>query len=91
MKIFKYPINLSEIDVRGCIYITMPLDAEVLCVQVQRGVPTLWAKVDADVPLTMRTFVIVGTGHEMPERCGSYIGTFQLAEDTFVFHLFKAC
>lgn len=84
--IFKYP--LSVIDEQE---ISMPVSARILCVQVQRGVPCLWALVDPDDSQTPRSIRIVGTGH--PIRWGAgiehYIGTFQALEGALVFHVFE--
>ena len=68
----------------------MPHDAEPLCVQVQQGNVQLWARVNDDSATTLRHFRIAGTGHELGSNVGRYIGTFQLAGGSLVFHVFEA-
>lgn len=84
MKIFKYPLTLPNNIIR------MPLNAHVLCVQMQRGYPTLWATVDPDNGTHERTFNFFGTGHELPDDIYKhvYIDTVQF-EDGTVWHCFE--
>ena len=91
--VYKYELAIG--DDQG---ISMPFDAQVLTVQVQNGVPVLWAKVDvAENPLSRleekRYIVIVGTGNPISARWKylSYIGTFQLSlpGGMFVGHVFE--
>ena len=87
MKIFKYTFNMAgEQD------IPMHKGAHVLTVQVQNGIPCLWAIVDPEQPIENRTFRIFGTGHEMDIDIphSHYIGSFQLAGGDFIGHLFEA-
>lgn len=69
--------------------ISMPVDAKLLCVQMQDGEPRIWAEVDTNRPYVGRRFVTVGTGHDLdfygPIR-GPYLGTFQ--KDWLVFHVY---
>jgi len=88
--VYKYEVELAD-----TFKIAMPKGAEVLCVQVQRGDPFIWARVviDAGHPVEARQFRLAGTGHtlegSMPEdRDGDYVGTFQLTGGSLVFHLF---
>jgi hypothetical protein len=67
--------------------IDMPLGAKILTLQMQDGLPTLWAAVDPLQPTEPRCFAIVGTGQPMPKNSGSYVGTWQSA--IYVFHLFE--
>lgn len=68
----------------------MPRGAKVLSVQVQNGVPCIWALVDPVEPVEMRRFLLVGTGHEIECTDGlSFIGTFQMRDGELVFHLFE--
>lgn len=70
--------------------ISMPVGAEVLCVQVQHGFPHIWAIVDTEKPpRVVRRFCIRGTGQELG-AVGKYIGTFQVRGGELVFHLFEA-
>jgi hypothetical protein len=72
--------------------LAMPKGAEIVSVQVQRGVPCAWALVDPKARLEVRTFHWVGTGHEHPVAFWSWLrwrGTVQLEEGALVFHLFE--
>lgn len=84
--VWKFPINFG---LAGGDFIEMPQGAQILTVQLQKGVPCLWAVVNPDAPKELRLFEIVGTGH--PMRLGSmqYVGTFQLYVDELVFHVFE--
>ncbi|MBU0846654.1 hypothetical protein KKH23_05640 [Patescibacteria group bacterium] len=79
--IWKYTIPLE-----GRFSIGMPVDAEILCLQIQHGEPRIWALVDPDAEIEEREFVLYGTGHPI-ERTGSYVGTYQTG--SFVFHVFE--
>jgi hypothetical protein len=84
--IFKYPFHTEDqIDLQ------MPKGAKVLCVQLQAQVPCIWALVDTDQPLEMRSFLVYGTGHQLlPEAFEkTYIGTYQEFQGALVFHVFE--
>ena len=70
--------------------IKMPVGAELLTVQVQNGEPCLWARVDTEEPIEPRQIAIHGTGHELPDSTRKYIGTYQMAGDTLIFHVFES-
>lgn len=85
--IFKY-----KFEVYDNVHIVMPLDSEILSVQVQDEIPCIWALVDAQNKLETRRFEIFGTGYLV--ECNSqiqrkFIGTFQLGGGRLVFHLFE--
>lgn len=105
MRVWKYTLELVERQ-----DILMPRDATVLHVDVQHrdisghgGRIILWALVDTErVPYTERTFVIAGTGHELPAPVGAvhytqirerlagtlgHLGTVLMGE--FVWHVFE--
>jgi hypothetical protein len=68
----------------------MPHGAQLLAVQEQHGEPQLWALVDTDETTTYpRTFRVYGTGHNMPDQPGKYVGTFQVQGGDLVFHVFE--
>lgn len=83
--IWKFP--LSMIDSQS---ILMPEGAQVLAVQVQGGVPCLWALVDTEAPQVSQTVRIHGTGHRCDDTLDrhNYLGTFQLERGALVFHVF---
>jgi hypothetical protein len=82
-RIYKYPLYVGD-----WISLTMPVGAEPLCVQVQHGIPCLWARVTVGAPPTTHHFRIAGTGHDLGSNVGRHIGSFQLAGGELVFHVF---
>ena len=88
--VHKFPLPLSGWGVVSSVQhcVEMPANATVLALQLQRGVPTLWAQVDPRGPAVTRTFRWVGTGSEVPSG-GEYIGTAQMQGGDFVFHLYE--
>lgn len=84
--IWKYPLQVVGEQV-----VTMPVGALVLCVQMQRNVPCLWALCDPNAGLTSdRTIQIIGTGHPIGSDPGIYIDTIQLDGGALIFHVFEA-
>ena len=85
--IFKYPIVIPD-----KVMFKMPKGAEVLTVQCQDDIPTIWALVNAkELQMEERYFEVFGTGHDVPCDMGierKYINTFQM-ENGMVFHLFE--
>jgi hypothetical protein len=90
MRIFKYALEVTDRQ-----EIDLPAGSEPLCVQVQRGVPCLWALVPAapDNPAEYISTRLVlythGTGHVVSTHAGQYLGTYQLRDGAFVGHVFK--
>lgn len=85
-RIFKYALRTTDIQI-----VHMPKDAEVLTVQVQNGIPCIWAIVGESDPLVRMEVETFGTGRTMPEsplRNRKYIGTYQLDDGRIVFHVF---
>ncbi len=82
--IWKYPTPIKDL-----VEHLMPQGAHVLCVQLQRGVPTMWAIVDPEAPQETRRFRWFGTGHPLPDQPNMcYIDTIQIEDGALVFHLF---
>lgn len=90
-KIFKYPLP----DVADSITVRMPLGSRILSLQVQDGIPCLWAIVVGTDKMVDVEFKIVGTGWDFTEEFpvgdgfawrAQYIGTVQL--DELVWHYF---
>ena len=81
----KYPLRIADEQT-----IDFPEGAEVLAVQVQKGTPCLWVRVDPAAPKTPRKIITHGTGHPVPETTGRYIGTYQIEGGALVFHVFDA-
>jgi hypothetical protein len=68
--------------------ISVPKGAQFLSLQMQHGKPRIWALVDPNAreyPVDIR---IAGTGHELPDSPGNFLGTFQLHDGGLVFHAF---
>lgn len=85
--VWKYPLNIADTQ-----FIEMTEGAEILCVHLQNGNPTIWAKVDpskARKPRTKRKLITLGTGHNTDEKLGRYIGTYLIHNDSLVFHVFE--
>jgi hypothetical protein len=81
--IWKFPLNpLAPI--------MMPVGAKALSVHGQNNEVCLWAEVDIDAPKELRQFVIVGTGHKIPEKVGEFIGSALLDGGKYVFHVFES-
>ena len=86
--IWKYPLQLVDVQA-----IQTPRLATLLTVQLQNGVPTLWAMVhEKEIPET-RYIAIYGTGTPITRNISSlftinFLGTVQM--DGFVWHFFEA-
>jgi hypothetical protein len=46
--------------------------------------------VDPGAKTYPRTFRVYGTGHNLPDDPGQYVGTFQIHNEGLVFHVFEA-
>lgn len=87
--IWKFQIEkISDI-----IKIEMPINAEILTIQMQDDDAMIWAIVEPEKEKEVRYFEIFGTGHNMPTlddtKYRVYIGTFQVYGGKLVFHLFE--
>lgn len=56
--IWKFPLSTTDRQV-----LAMPRGATLLSVQIQRGVPCLWALVDSTSPMGKRYIAVYGTGN----------------------------
>ena len=83
--IYKYKLEVTADQT-----IEMPNGAEMLTVQVQAGIPCLWAKVNTENPVHKYKFKTHGTGHPLDKDFnGLYIGTYQLYNGTLAFHVWQ--
>jgi len=83
--IWKLPLPMAD-ELR----LQMPQGAEILCVQLQAGIPTIWVRCDDDPAFAGRVHRVLqwrGTGHNA-DGTGAYVGTVQLEGGALVFHLF---
>lgn len=63
-----------------------PAPFKILTLQLQNGVPTMWALVNTNDEKVECRFTALGTGHELPEWATRYVGTYQLPDGT-VWHV----
>ena len=82
--IWKFPIN------PGPQTVNIPIGAKFLSVNTQ-GVssPAMWFEVDSNTPPEARHFVVFGTGFDMGDFEGKYLGTFLIEMGALVFHLYE--
>ena len=68
---------------------TIPRGARFLSVQGQHDEIVMWWLVDPRQPPESRRFSVYGTGHDMPDNPGAYLGTVQTDGGGFVWHAFE--
>lgn len=81
--IWKYTLDVEDKQ-----FIAVPLNTELLSVQVQNEEPQLWALVDEnEISRVNAKIIIHGTGHPANDIEGmKFLGTFQLYNGSFVGH-----
>lgn len=67
----------------------LPAGAKILTAREQGEQICVWAEVDPAAPMMTRRFAVYGTGHEMPDNPGAYIGTAMLHGGSLVFHVYE--
>lgn len=84
MVIWKYQLIITDTQ-----YVSMPAEAKLLSVGLQKGKVCLWALVDPSKPIETKMIEIVGTGNPMPNDglVRKFIGT--VVADPFVWHVFE--
>ena len=84
--IYKFPLRVEDIQM-----IDMPVGIKILTVQTQNEIPCIWGMIDKDQPrATGHWFRTFGTGHPIDKDFkGNYIGTYQLNNESLVFHVFE--
>jgi len=82
--IWKFQLEVEDIQL-----VEMPVNAEILTLQVQNGRPCIWALVNPDEEKIKIGIEIYGTGHTIPEANRRYIGTFQLKGRLLGYHCFQ--
>ena len=84
MRIWKWTLEVTDRQ-----QLLIPEGAKLLTVQIQHGMPQLWALVDENAPIIHRTIAIYGTGNPLPDGDpGQYVGTYQIRGGALVFHVF---
>ena len=82
--IYKFSLQIMG----GVQSIFMKEGSEILSLQEQHGVPTIWVKFPVDDDSSVeRKFMMHGTGHESEDMEGTFIGTVQI--NGFVWHYFE--
>lgn len=84
MQIWKYPVEATGIQ-----SLEVPKGATLLTVQTQFGIPQIWVLCEPENPKEIRTISMYGTGHQIPNDPGKYIGTFQIEDGKLIFHIFE--
>jgi hypothetical protein len=84
--IWKFPL-----EIKGTVKVEMPEGAEILSLQMQEDVPTIWALVDPKARRENREFEIHGTGFPvypdvMIEKV--FLATVQTSNG-YVYHVFQ--
>jgi len=84
--IYKYTLNPKVTNA-----FKVPLGSAVLSMQVQKDKPCLWIQVNTEEKnLVEREFIIVGTGHALPEdKPFKYVDTFQMYDGDLIFHVYE--
>jgi hypothetical protein len=70
--------------------IEIPAGAQILSVGVQNNDVFMWVMVDPSAPTSRRKINVYGTGTQLPENPGVFIGTVMLYSGNFVGHVFDA-
>lgn len=84
MIIWKYPLEITT-DIQ---LIEIPKGAQILTVQVQNGLPCIWALVNPDATKAQVEIYTFDTGQPNVDTNGlSYVGTYLLIEDMYVGHV----
>ncbi len=85
MKIWKYQISNNDIIIK----VPGGKSAQILSLQLQDNVPTIWVLVNPEEELAERRFVTFVTGSfgNIISNYHNYIGTYQI--DGFVGHVFE--
>lgn len=79
-KIYKYSITVTG-NTR------IPANARILHVGMQSNRPHIWAMVDPDAPTVFRKISIIGTGWDLPDDNGEFLGTV-FGDHGYVWHIF---
>ena len=72
--------------------LNIPVSAEILDIQLQKGKPCIWMLVETENIKEDRFFEIFFTGEVIPYNNNitrKYIGTYQTKSEDLVFHVFE--
>lgn len=84
--VYKYKFAIEPMEP---FVLQLPKGARPLRVGIQESQPCLWAMVDSNAEKEPRTFLLVGTGHEIeePDRW-DHVTTFYMAGGKLIWHVF---
>lgn len=84
--IWKFPLDVADEQT-----LNMPAGAKILTVQIQFGVPTIWAEVEPSEPkIQQRRIAVFGTGHTIPAlKPLTYIGSVQQDGGNLIWHIYE--
>ena len=71
------------------VYLTIPINGEILTVQTQNDVAMMWVLVNPEHDTERRHFKVFGTGHTITDKKIKYINTFQFDNGVLIFHVFE--
>lgn len=82
--IYKYPLEITYVQT-----VDLPIDHQILHVDNQGGVMTMWALVHVgpDVVTYPKKLMIAGTGNPFPDGRFRHVGSVLI--DPFVWHVFE--
>lgn len=87
--IWKYTMNSEGGFLMKERLINMPKGAQIISVGEQHNNVCFWAVVDPDAKMHERRFVVVGTGHDMPDLPLKPLGSVLVDGGVWVWHLFE--
>ena len=83
-RIWKFNLKVTDTQV-----LKIPVESQILTVQLQNGTPVLWALVYPDSPTEDVCIETIGTGNPISTGVDRhYISTYQLSNG-LVFHVFE--
>lgn len=86
--IYKYELHLNHADIAQ---VELPIESELLHVELQNSALQVWAMIDTDFELTeTRQVMVKGTGHNIPEQFVlEHINSFMSMGGSLVLHAFE--
>ena len=82
--IYKYPLSLQTTT-----ELEMPVGAKILSIQMQGGLPTIWALVQEEARDETRTFLVFGTGGPLDDYVLTYPHIATVQDGSLVWHIFE--
>jgi hypothetical protein len=82
--VWKYELTTNDVN-----ELEIPIGGKILTLQMQNGIPCIWALVDHKAEKETRRFGTIGTGNFTRQENIEYIGTFQTYQGALVWHVFE--